>query len=51
MKQFKVRIKLKTSGFTIETIVFANSSYYVGEVLKGQYGSNLQSFGAPQEVK
>jgi hypothetical protein len=51
MKQYKVRIKLKTANFSVETIVAANSSNDVKKLLEGQYGSNLQSFSIPQEVK
>jgi hypothetical protein len=51
MKQFKVRIVLKTSPFSIETVVTANSSNDVKRLLEGQYGSNLKSFSIPQEIK
>ena len=51
MKQYKIRVKLKTPNTTIETIVNASSSYDVKKIVEGQYGSNLQSYGIPQEVK
>jgi hypothetical protein len=51
MKQYKVRIKLKSSPSTVETVITANSSNDVRKLLEGQYGSNLQSFGIPQEIK
>lgn len=50
MKQYRVRIKLKTSSFSIETIINANATSDVKKLLEAQYGSNLQSLGIPQEL-
>jgi hypothetical protein len=54
MKQYKVRVRIKvskTSSSTIETTVTANSSSDAQNLVKGQYGSNLEYIYAVTEVR
>lgn len=50
MKSWKIKINLKGSR-TIETIVYANTSYDAEKIVKLQYGSNMTGFSIPREVK
>jgi len=50
MKKFKVRIRLKTSPSSFETIINANSVGDLKKILEGQYGSNLASY-TQQEIR